>query len=174
VHLVVPLAPPRMLALSGLADTGRLYGPEVYGSPSSDPLSNQYAAMPSLHVGWALAVAITLIVATRGRWRWLWLAHPLLTLLVVVATGNHYWLDGLVAIAILGVVLLLVPRPAVTAGRTPQLRLPPPGRIPSQARRARPTTTRPMPAVPGPGDRRRPARCRRSGPRETAAAARRR
>jgi hypothetical protein len=121
VHVLIPLAPPRMLPLAGLADTGRLFGPAVYGSPASDPLSNQYAAMPSLHVGWALAVAIALITATRGRWRWLWLAHPTLTLTVVVATGNHYWLDAIVAAAILAVVLLLVPR---GAGRTRRLKRP--------------------------------------------------
>jgi PAP2 superfamily protein len=112
VHVLIPLAPPRMLPLAGLVDTGRVYGPAVYGSPDSDPLSNQFAAMPSLHVGWALAVAVAIITATHGRWRWLWLAHPLLTLTVVVATGNHYWLDAIVAVAILAVVFLLVPRPA--------------------------------------------------------------
>ena len=108
VHLVFPLAPPRMLAAVGMVDTGRLFGPEVYGSPSSDTLTNQYAAMPSLHVGWALAVAIALIGATRSRWRWLWLAHPAITLLVVVVTGNHYWLDAIVATALLGVVAALI------------------------------------------------------------------
>jgi hypothetical protein len=104
VHLLMPLAPPRMIATIGMVDTGRLYGPAVYGSPSTDTLTNQFAAMPSLHVGWALAVAIALIGATRGRWRWLWLAHPATTLLVVVVTGNHYWLDAVVAVALLGVV----------------------------------------------------------------------
>jgi hypothetical protein len=124
VHVLIPLAPPRMLSLAGLVDTGRVYGPAVYGSPASDPLSNQYAAMPSLHVGWALAVAIVLIVATRSRWRWLWLAHPALTLTVVVATGNHYWLDAIAAATILAVILLLMPRPV--AGRRPA-DVPPPG-----------------------------------------------
>jgi hypothetical protein len=132
VHTLIPLAPPRMLPLTGLVDTGRVYGPAVYGSPASDPLSNQFAAMPSLHVGWALAVAIAVIAATRGRWRWLWLAHPLLTLTVVVATGNHYWLDAIVAVAILAVVLLVVPRPA---GRPRSVPGPRPGgarRFPAQ------------------------------------------
>jgi hypothetical protein len=118
VHVLIPLAPPRMLAVAGLVDTGRLYGPSVYGPPASDPLSNQYAAMPSLHVGWALAVAVALILATGSRWRWLWLAHPLLTLTVVVTTGNHYWLDAIVAAAILAVIVSLLPRPA-TATRPP-------------------------------------------------------
>jgi hypothetical protein len=121
VHLVFPLAPPRMLAATGLVDTARKYGPSVYGPPQTDHLSNQFAAMPSLHFGWALMVAIGLIVATRSRWRWLWLLHPLLTLLVIVGTANHYWLDAIVAAAMLGVALAVIRLPrrtATTEGRT--------------------------------------------------------
>ncbi|MGQ4364618.1 phosphatase PAP2 family protein [Streptomyces sp. SAS_272] len=116
LHLTFPLAPPRMLATTGLVDTARVYGPSVYGPPRTDHLSNQFAAMPSLHFGWALMVAIGLIVATRSRWRWLWLLHPLLTLLVIVGTANHYWLDALAAAALLGVALALIPVPRRTAG----------------------------------------------------------
>jgi hypothetical protein len=105
VHLVMPLAPPRMLTAVGMLDTGKMFGPAVYGSPTADTLTNQYAAMPSLHFGWAVAVAIALITATRSRWRWLWLAHSVITLLVIVVTGNHYWLDAMVAGALLAVVL---------------------------------------------------------------------
>ncbi|NUP22707.1 MAG: inositol phosphorylceramide synthase [Streptomyces sp.] len=119
VHLTFPLAPPRMLAAAGLIDTGQLYGPSVYGSPETDHLSNQFAAMPSLHFGWALMVAIGLIMATRSRWRPLWLLHPLLTLLVIVGTANHYWLDAIVAAAMLGIALAVIRLPkhaAATAG----------------------------------------------------------
>ncbi|KOV61958.1 phosphatase PAP2 family protein [Streptomyces sp. MMG1121] len=115
-----PLAPPRMLTGTGLVDTAKIYGPSVYGPPSSDHLSNQFAAMPSLHFGWALMVAIGLIVATRSRWRWLWLLHPLITLVVIVGTANHYWLDAIVATAMLGVTLAVIHPPqrtASTAGR---------------------------------------------------------
>ncbi|MFI0795775.1 phosphatase PAP2 family protein [Micromonospora rubida] len=111
LHLLVPLAPPRLTQLTGMVDTGSRYGPAVYGAPGTDELSNQYAAMPSLHVGWAIAVAIALVAATAGRLRWLWLAHPIATVLVVVGTGNHYWLDGVVAAALLALVLFLVPGP---------------------------------------------------------------
>lgn len=114
VHVLVPLAPPRMTAVTGLVDTGRRFGPSVYGSPAADTLSNQYAAMPSLHVGWALAVALALVAVTAGRLRWLWLAHPLVTLLVVVVTGNHYWLDAVVATALLVPILAVLPRPPAT------------------------------------------------------------
>ncbi|WP_411152237.1 phosphatase PAP2 family protein [Streptomyces sp. A30] len=120
LHLVFPLAPPRMLAATGLVDTARVYGPSVYGPPQTDTLSNQFAAMPSLHFGWALMLAIGLIVATRSRWRWLWLLHPLLTLLVIVGTANHYWLDALAAGALLGLALAVIHLPhrtATTAGR---------------------------------------------------------
>ncbi|GGL79083.1 inositol phosphorylceramide synthase [Streptomyces fumigatiscleroticus] len=119
LHLAFPLAPPRMLAATGLVDTARVYGPSVYGPPSTDHLSNQFAAMPSLHFGWALMLAIGLIVATRSRWRWLWLLHPLLTLLVIVGTANHFWLDSIMATVLLGLALRLIPLPhrtATTAG----------------------------------------------------------
>ncbi|MET9074555.1 phosphatase PAP2 family protein [Streptomyces sp. NPDC004232] len=115
-----PLAPPRMLAGTGLIDTARIYGPSVYGPPSSDHLSNQFAAMPSLHFGWALMVAVGLIVATRSHWRWLFLLHPLITLVVIVGTANHYWFDAVVASAMLGIALAVIHPPhrtATTAGR---------------------------------------------------------
>jgi hypothetical protein len=119
VHLTFPLAPPRMLAATGLVDTGQVYGPTVYGaSPAADSLSNQFAAMPSLHFGWALIVAIGLIAATRSRWRPLWLLHPLLTLLVIVGTANHYWLDAIMAAALLGVALAVIRPPRRTATST--------------------------------------------------------
>ncbi|MFI9749154.1 phosphatase PAP2 family protein [Streptomyces collinus] len=118
LHLLFPLAPPRMLAATGLVDTARVYGPSVYGNPATDSLSNQFAAMPSLHFGWALMVAVGLIVATRSRWRRLWLAHPLLTLLVIVGTANHYWLDAIVATALLGLALAVI-LPRTPSGGTP-------------------------------------------------------
>lgn len=103
-HLSFPLAPPRMQAAWEFIDTAAVYGPSSYGAPDSG-VANQYAAMPSLHVGWALLIALCLIVMTRSRWRWLWLAHPTTTVLVVVATANHYWLDAILAAALLGLCL---------------------------------------------------------------------
>jgi hypothetical protein len=75
--------------------------------------------MPSLHFGWALMVAIGLIAATRSRLRWLWLAHPLLTLLVIVGTANHYWLDSLVAAALLALALAVLRPPLRTTAPVP-------------------------------------------------------
>ena len=106
-HLVFPLAPPRMLPQFGWVDTGVLLGQSVYGPDAESGLANQFAAMPSLHVGWAFMVAVFLIRATRSRWRWLWIAHPVITFAVVVVTANHYWMDGLIALA-LAVPLVLI------------------------------------------------------------------
>jgi PAP2 superfamily len=101
VHVVFPLAPPRMRPDLGFVDTGALFGPNVYGPPQGDSIANQFAAMPSLHIGWSVLVALGLIVALRSRWRWLIVVHPIITILVVVGTANHWWLDGAVAIVLL-------------------------------------------------------------------------
>ncbi|GAA1886831.1 phosphatase PAP2 family protein [Actinomadura bangladeshensis] len=120
LHLLVPLAPPRMLPHTGLIDTAARFGPAVYGPPQADTVANQYAAMPSLHIGWAAVIALGLIITSRTRWRWLWLLHPVLTIAVVVSTANHYWLDGIVVLALLAVsVLLLRPPPAQRPVRAP-------------------------------------------------------
>lgn len=123
LHLAFPLAPPRMLDGAHLLDTGQVYGPTVYSAtPATDSLANQFAAMPSLHFGWALMVAVGLIAATRSRLRWLWLLHPLVTLVVIVGTANHYWLDAIVAGALLAGVLAVIRLPqrtATTAERRP-------------------------------------------------------
>jgi len=110
-HYFFPLAPPRLSSGTGMVDTASVYGPAVYGKPDGDSMANQFAAMPSLHVGWALAIAIGLIAATRSRYRWLWLLHPLVTLLVVVGTANHYWLDGMVGSLLLLLALAVIPGP---------------------------------------------------------------
>lgn len=92
VYLLLPVAPPRMLP--GFVDTAAVHGQSVYGDAGASALANQYAALPSLHVGWAVLVALACITAGRSRWRWLWLAHPVVTVGVVVVTANHFWLDA--------------------------------------------------------------------------------
>ncbi|TCO38984.1 PAP2 superfamily protein [Kribbella antiqua] len=108
-HMFFPLAPPRMMP--GWVDTGVLLGQSVYGPTTDSGVANQFAAMPSLHVGWAFMVAVFMIRATRSRWRWLWIAHPVITFAVVVVTANHYFLDGVVAITLaLPLLLIFDPR----------------------------------------------------------------
>jgi PAP2 superfamily len=97
IHAAFPLAPARMLQGRGFVDTASTYGPTVYNSPETDNLTNQFAAMPSLHFGWAVMVALGVIRASRSRYRWFWITHPAATLLIIVGTGNHYWLDAAAA-----------------------------------------------------------------------------
>jgi hypothetical protein len=98
IQALYPLAPPRMFPHLGFVDTGAAVGPASYGRGSAyQGFANQFAAMPSLHFGWALAVAWAAMLALRGRLRRLVLLHPLFTLAAIVLTANHYWLDAAVA-----------------------------------------------------------------------------
>jgi hypothetical protein len=103
---LVPVAPPRMLPRTGMVDTAVLYHQSVYQTTSGfNP--DQLSAMPSVHVGWAILVAIMIISGARSRWRWLAAAYPVGTTLAVVVTANHYWLDAIVAALILVLVLAI-------------------------------------------------------------------
>jgi len=108
VHLLFPLAPPRMLPRFGFVDTARIFGPASYGAGSPyKGFANQFAAMPSLHFGWALVIAWVAIMISSSRWRYLVLAHPVLTLAAIVLTANHYWLDAVVATFLLAFALVV-------------------------------------------------------------------
>ena len=100
----VPVAPPRMLPADGMVDTAVRYGQSVYGSVAGFN-ADQLSAMPSVHIGWALLVALVFVEVSRSRWRWLGLVYPALTMLAVVVTANHYWLDGLAAALVLALAL---------------------------------------------------------------------
>jgi hypothetical protein len=125
---MVPVAPPRLMPGLGFVDTAVRYGQSVYGT-GGIKIAPQLAAMPSVHVGWAVFIAVVVLLVSTSRWRWLVLAHPVLTVLAVVATANHWWLDGIVAAALLPLAVAAEmavragwarrPRPAVRAARTP-------------------------------------------------------
>jgi hypothetical protein len=93
---LVPVAPPRMLP--GFVDTGMRFGQSVY---SNGLPIDQLSAMPSIHVGWAVLVGYYVWKVSPSKWRFVGPLHAVLTCLVVVVTGNHWWLDGIVALAIL-------------------------------------------------------------------------
>lgn len=97
----IPVAPPRFLADLGFVDTGLAFGQSVYGEGGSG-ISNQLAAMPSIHVTWAVLVAGAVIWAATTPWRWLAVVHPVITTWAVVATANHWWADGIVAVGLVG------------------------------------------------------------------------
>jgi hypothetical protein len=125
-----PLAPPRLLPQYGYIDT--LVKFHTWGSfadPDIAKHSNQYAAMPSLHIGWALWCAIAVFFCAGRPWiRLVALLYPVLTLMVIVGTANHFVLDAVGGIAIIafgfGVQWLLSGHGAFT----PPIDAPPPKR----------------------------------------------
>ncbi|MET7284774.1 bifunctional glycosyltransferase 87/phosphatase PAP2 family protein [Streptomyces sp. NPDC005573] len=130
-----PLAPPRLMPGLGFVDT--VHGVQDFSRPDygvMTAVTNQYAAMPSLHFGWALWSAVVIVAVARGRWvRALGLVHPLCTVAAIVATANHWVLDAVGGAAVVGLgfaltSLLWGPRaapPALTAaGHLPDARTP--------------------------------------------------
>ena len=102
---LVPVAPPRLIPGAGFVDLALRFHQSVYGSLGAGA-SDQLSAMPSLHVGWATLIGVAVYTSTRSRWRWIAVAHCALTWFVVVATANHWWLDGIVEVALLAFVFL--------------------------------------------------------------------
>ena len=103
IHLVFPLAPPRMM--TGFVDTMREFGPSIYPANAVDGAANQIAAMPSLHFGWAMIEAMAVVSVLKSHWRWLVLIHPALMTLSIIATANHWWIDAAAAaLLVLGAV----------------------------------------------------------------------
>jgi hypothetical protein len=95
---LIPVAPPRLLPGYGYVDTAEKFHQSVYSLGFG---ADQLSAMPSVHVAWAVLIAWACARIGRGPWRWLGTVHAVLTNIVVVATANHFWADGIVAVAVL-------------------------------------------------------------------------
>ncbi|MDW3213832.1 MAG: phosphatase PAP2 family protein [Ilumatobacteraceae bacterium] len=95
IHLLFPLAPPRMM--DGFVDTMARYGPAIYPANPLEGAANQIAAMPSLHFAWAMIEAIAVVSVLTSRWRWVVVIHPVLMTLAIIATANHWWIDAAAA-----------------------------------------------------------------------------
>ncbi|GGX64656.1 phosphatase PAP2 family protein [Streptomyces minutiscleroticus] len=127
---LLPTCPPRLLsAAHGFVDTMAQYSDYGWwGGEASAPrglggMTNQYAAMPSLHVGWALWCGVILwqyggtrLTRTAG------VVYPLVTVVVVMGTANHYFLDAAAGAAVMGAGLLLT-RPVLRLADTARFRL---------------------------------------------------
>ena len=107
IHVLFPLAPPRWFPDMGFVDTLQTYGPRIYDNATVSDTANQIAAMPSLHVGWALIGAWGLVVASGKPWRWVVAIHPSAMIVVVIVTANHWWLDAVVAGVLVAAVIAL-------------------------------------------------------------------
>ncbi|RNI20661.1 phosphatase PAP2 family protein [Flexivirga caeni] len=105
-----PTAPPRLLQGAGFVDT-TVYFHTIgsWGSRTVSSHSNLFAAMPSLHCGWALWVGLSLFfVARHPVLRALGVLYPLWTLFVVMATANHFIVDAIAGYFCVGVSVLAV------------------------------------------------------------------
>lgn len=101
IYVLYPVAPPRFMP--GFVDTMDRYGFNVDGS-AAGPFYNPFAAMPSLHVGWALLAGIAIVLCARLWWlRVAGASIPILMTLAVTVTGNHYLLD-----AVAGAIVVLI------------------------------------------------------------------
>lgn len=128
-----PLMPPRLLSAC-LPDTiyGACEAEHAYVDTLVDPgglwsfesgamasISNQYAAMPSLHIAWATWCAVGLYPVLRRRWtKGTIVAYPFVTLFAIIVTANHYWIDAIGGLIALGLGVILAPAVArVLPGR---------------------------------------------------------
>jgi hypothetical protein len=115
-----PLAPPRMMF--GYVDTVLAF--HTWGLYDSSPLatvSNQYAAMPSLHTAWSLWCAVAIVQVARQTWvKVLAVCYPVCTVIVIMGTANHFILDavgGVVSLAFGLLVALVAARTSASARR---------------------------------------------------------
>ncbi|MFC5242351.1 phosphatase PAP2 family protein [Streptomyces atrovirens] len=136
-YYLYPLAPPRLMNGQDFVDTVMVH--QTWGSMASGDLknmSNQYAAMPSMHIGWSVWCGLTIFALATVPWvRVLGLVYPAATLVVIVATANHFWLDAVGGVLCLafgyGIALLWYGRqPYALPRRVPGQRKREPDRIP--------------------------------------------
>ncbi|MFJ6984003.1 MULTISPECIES: phosphatase PAP2 family protein [unclassified Streptomyces] len=148
---LLPTCPPRLLSAEhGFVDTMAQYSAYGWwGGEASAPrglggMTNQYAAMPSLHVGWALWCGV--ILWRHGRTplaRVAAVVYPLVTTIVVMGTANHYFLDAVAGAAVMGAGLLLTPLVLRRADRAKAALA---ARFPALAAKLDPGTATPAPA----------------------------
>jgi len=111
MYLLMPTAPPRLSGLPYVDVLAEHAGAGWWGSDASAPrglggMTNQLAAMPSLHAGWALWVAaVAFICGMKPVWKVLASAYAVITAVVVIGTANHWVSDVIVG---WGIVLLAV------------------------------------------------------------------
>jgi hypothetical protein len=93
-YLLFPTAPPRFVTELGFSSSHAVTGNDAI-QVSHSPFFNPYAAVPSMHVGMSLILGLSLARLSRSRAiKALFIAYPAMMTFVVVATGNHFWLDA--------------------------------------------------------------------------------
>ena len=107
-YFLFPTAPPRLMPELGYVDTLAVRAAPAYQAQEVGVFVNPYAALPSLHVGWALLAGLALWRISERRWvRLLAIAIPLSQCWAVVATANHWTLDAVAGIGVCAVAWML-------------------------------------------------------------------
>jgi hypothetical protein len=103
IYILYPVAPPRLAGL-GFVDTVTHSAKVNLSSDMLGSLYNPFAAVPSLHFGYALLVGLTIAAVARGRLgKVIGYSYPVVMLLVIVATGNHFFFDAAGGAAAIGI-----------------------------------------------------------------------
>ena len=111
IYHLFPVAPPRLLPGFGFVDTLAVFNNLSYQAQSARPFVNPYAAVPSLHVGWAFLLALGIIGATRFKPIWFLAALlPVAQFAAIVVTANHFIFDALVGLIVssMGLVIAIM------------------------------------------------------------------
>jgi hypothetical protein len=95
LYAAFPTAPPRYMPEWGFSDSVADFTGLTASGSSADALYNPFAAVPSMHVAFALMLGVPMLRMARHRWaKALWSVYPLLVSFIVVATANHWWFDA--------------------------------------------------------------------------------
>jgi membrane-associated phospholipid phosphatase len=96
-YMTMPTAPPRFFPELGIVDTIAYYADVHHDSAFVNLFFNPYAAVPSMHVAFALMLGVSCMLLVRRRvFKLLWAIYPAFVASVVIVTGNHWWFDGFV------------------------------------------------------------------------------
>jgi hypothetical protein len=108
------LAPPRLLHGGDFIDTFKLLNPWGQSASTSDGVAglgsstNEYAAMPSLHIGWSTWCALVVAHLAQRKWvKALGILYPFCTFAVIIGTGNHYVMDAVFGLVVLALAFLV-------------------------------------------------------------------
>jgi membrane-associated phospholipid phosphatase len=121
LYAAYPTAPPRFMPEWGFSDSVAHFTGLTGKDSSADALYNPFAAVPSMHVAFALMLGVPMAYMSRRRLvKALWLTYPLIVSFVVIATANHWWFDAFTgaltaAVAAVAAVLFARWRPAAWA-----------------------------------------------------------
>ena len=103
-YLTLPTAPPRLMTGYGFHDSVAAFTGVDADTGSASVLFNPFAAIPSMHVAFSLMLGVTMAQMTRRRWaQALWYAYSPVVTFVVIATANHWWIDGFLGAAVAAV-----------------------------------------------------------------------